>query len=381
MNDHSANSAESATAPPQRNAGPWAHRVAFGLFTVVFGVLCFWLIQFLLSDIADRPFPRFDVLREEMLEPELNKESDTVAEQFAANDRAIAEQRQRQQVLRESTAEAQRTMNQLLDFQRLALEKGANPSPEEQRALADSQQLFLKNQQQFQELNAEVTRLEDNERLLRTQQREIDARIHDATAPIQEEFERQWQQQLWYTAALKLALLLPLVAVAAFAWRRSRGTLYVPLAYAFASAVALHLILVMHECFPERYFRYLLIGVALFAVVRILIFLVRQVARPKADWLVRQFREAYQKYVCPVCSFPIRRGSRPEAVMAHAAASHANAIGTNVAKEEPYTCPCCAVRLFEECPKCHGLRHALLPACEHCGSTKTADEIALASSA
>jgi hypothetical protein len=37
--------------------------------------------------------------------------------------------------------------------------------------------------------------------------------------------------------------------------------------------------------------------------------------------------------------------------------------------------------LFEECPKCHGLRHALLPACEHCGLTKSADEIALASSA
>lgn len=367
------------SSPGRRNAGPWAHRAAFGVFTVILGVLCFWLIRFVLSDVSDRPAPDFVAIEREMLDEALVAEQRDVQEKISANARSIADERQRQQVLRESTAEAQRTMNQLLDFQRLALDKGATPSPEEQRALAESQQLFLKNQQQFQSLNEAVTQLEETQRDLEGRRRSVEDRLFEARTPVQQEFDRQWETYRWETAAIKLAVLLPLLALAVYAWQRLRATLYVPLAYAFDAAVGLHLILVMHECFPERYFRYLLIGAALVVVLRILVFLVRQVAKPKTDWLVRQFREAYEKYLCPVCSFPIRRGGLGQATWGRGAASPATMLPVVEAKDEPYTCPCCAVTLFEVCPKCRGLRHALLPACEHCGATKTAEEIATAS--
>jgi hypothetical protein len=39
-------------------------------------------------------------------------------------------------------------------------------------------------------------------------------------------------------------------------------------------------------------------------------------------------------------------------------------------KAEPYSCPCCGTRLFEECTACHGVRHSLLGHCEHCGAEK-----------
>lgn len=377
--------AESApSGAARRNTGPWAHRVAFGVFTVVLGVLCYWLISFVLSDVSDRPTPDYSAIEQEMLDESLVADSKDIDAKLASNARSIADERQRQQVLRESTAEAQRTMNQLLDFQRLALDKGVNPTPEEQKALADSQQLFLNNQQQFQSLNETVTQLEETQRELDARRRSVDERLVEARKPVQEEFDRQWETYRWQTAAIKLAVLLPLLVLAAFAWQKLRGTLYVPLAYAFDAAVALHLILVMHEYFPQRYFRYLLIGAALVAVLRILIFLVRQVAKPKTDWLVRQFREAYEKFVCPVCSFPIRRNALAQSAWARGPTSPAAMLPSLPvvgAKDEPYTCPCCAVTLFEECPQCHGLRHALLPACEHCGATKTAEEISLAARA
>ncbi len=173
-------------------------------------------------------------------------------------------------------------------------------------------------------------------------------------------------------------MLLPLLVVAVVLWRKTRGTLYVRMAYAFHAAVGVHLALVMHECFPEEYFRYILIGVALFVVLRILMVLVRQVARPKTDWLVRQYREAYERFVCPVCEFPIRRGPLKYFIWTRQSAGSLPNSSASTAEDAPYTCPSCAVKLFEECPACHRQRHALLPACEHCGATKSAEEIAVA---
>ena len=60
--------------------------------------------------------------------------------------REIEAQQERQVILRESRETAQTTMNQLLDIERLNLEKDVTPSEEEQSARAESQQLFLANQ-------------------------------------------------------------------------------------------------------------------------------------------------------------------------------------------------------------------------------------------
>jgi hypothetical protein len=148
-------------------------------------------------------------------------------------------------------------------------------------------------------------------------------------------------------------------------WRSSS---YAPLIYALGIAVLTRVALVMHQYFPTRYFKYVLILVALVVVAWSLVYLIRLVASPGKDWLLKQYREAYETFFCPICEYPIRRGPlkyqfwtrRSIKRRAHPSAPASDA-------EQPYTCPTCSTALFEECTKCHAIRHSLLPACTACG--------------
>ncbi|MBN2507140.1 MAG: hypothetical protein JXQ71_10630 [Verrucomicrobia bacterium] len=72
--------------PPRHHKGPWAHRVLVCGFSLLFGLLVYWVLGFVLRDIAAH--------------------------------------KQRQSVLRDRTLNSERTMNQLLELQRLTLQKG-----------------------------------------------------------------------------------------------------------------------------------------------------------------------------------------------------------------------------------------------------------------
>ncbi len=115
----------------------------------------------------------------------------------------------------------------------------------------------------------------------------------------------------------------------------------------------------------------ILILAALLLVARILVYLLRSMAFPKLDSLLKQYREAYEHFLCPVCSYPIRRGPLKSLFWTRTSLKKLKLpTGDAAAAEEPYICPVCATPLFEECPACKRLRHSLLPACVHCGAEK-----------
>jgi len=127
----------------------------------------------------------------------------------------------------------------------------------------------------------------------------------------------------------------------------------------------------MHEHFPRRYFKYVLIGVALALVVRVLVGLLRTVAHPKFEWLLKQYREAYEHHLCPICSYPIRRGPLKYLFWNRRSVGKLRLPAADpTAPEETYICPACGTSLYETCPSCGGVRHALLPVCPRCGAQK-----------
>jgi hypothetical protein len=361
-----------------RNKGPWTYRALVWGFTIALGLLWFWLMGFVLNDVGNWPGPDYHDLEQKMLDPHLSAESDGLTDQIGDMARNIERDKSRQQVLQNSTQEAQRTMGQLLDFQRLAIEKGVNPTADEQKALADSQQIFLDNQRRYQELNQQIAQAENAREDLLTKSRGIEQQLKEKREPVQEEFNEQMEQHRWRIAAAKLAVVLPLLAFAMFLFLRWRSTVWAPLAYAFGAAIVLRLGFVMNDYFPKRYFKYILIGAVLLVVLRVLVYLLRLVAHPKGDWLVGQYREAYERFLCPVCDYPIRRGPLKYLFWTRRTVKKLRCVTVTPEAEEPYTCPMCATKLFAECPTCHGQRHTLLPACEHCGATQTTDQIAAA---
>jgi predicted RNA-binding Zn-ribbon protein involved in translation (DUF1610 family) len=353
---------------PARNKGPWIHRFLTIFFSAIFGVLCFWLLGFVVDDLGNWPGPVYEQLEASRLDPALVEQNRTLEGQILDTGRRIADEQARQQLLRDSTSNSQTTMNQLLEFQRSNLEKNLTPSASERQALAESEQQFLANQAQYQRLNDDLVRLNEQLRGFNGTQRAVQERLEAQREPIRREFESQVRTHDLKMAALKLAVLIPLLVAAVVLFVKRRNGPYAPIIYAFGGAVLLKVGLVMHQYFPSRYFKYILILAAIAVVFQILLYLVRMVAFPKKDWLLKQYREAYESFLCPMCSYPIRRG--PLKYMSWTRRTIKKMMPQPAAAgstDEAYVCPMCSTRLYEECETCRTIRHSLLPSCQTCG--------------
>jgi hypothetical protein len=344
------------------------------LLVVILGFLFYWLLGFIVSDIGDWPGPQYADLEREMLDPGLLSRRDDLREKIDETKREIDQQTARQELLRDSTSNSQQTMNQLLEIRKLSLEKNVAPSAEEQAALEESQQRFLTNQAQYQQLNEDIVRLNEQLRQLEEQSRAADQELATLREPVTAEYQRQSRAHSYRMAAYKLLFLTPLLVLAGVLVIRIRGGLYTSLVYALGIAILVKVGWVMHEHFPAQYFKYILIVSAIAVSLLILVVTIRAIAFPSRDWLLKQYREAYEALMCPVCSFPIRRGplkymiwtKRSLRKLAMPAADPSE-------REEVYTCPSCSTRLYESCPDCNGVRASLLPACSKCGAVKDFD--------
>jgi hypothetical protein len=341
------------------------------LFGVLLALLVFWLLGYVLRDIGSWPGPDYGEFQEARLDQALLDTQSELSQQVNDTKRAISDLKVDQANLRDSMDNSRETMNEMRATYRLALDQGVTPTQAQQDALAESERLFLDNQRRYQQTTEELAQLNGRMRDVGARQRLNDEALAEAQEPIDEAYGKKYEKHRLKVAALKLAVLIPLLALGVWLFVKYRTRLYGPLVYAFGIAVALQVGVVMHDYFPEMYFRYILIAVALVIVARVLVHLLRTVAFPKRDWLVKQYREAYEAFLCPLCSYPIRRGPlkygswtrrsiRRQPVTAGAAHE----------TDEPYTCPVCSTPLYEKCDSCGATRHSLLPACVQCGAVK-----------
>ena len=356
---------------PRKNAGPWTHRLLIYFFSGLFTILLYWLLGFIVTDIATWPGPDYQQIEKGLVDQTLFSESASLQAQSDETGRAITNWKGRQAVLRDSTSNSEKTMNQLLEIQKLTLQKGVAASADEAKALGESQRLFLTNQTKYQEMNDQIATLSEQLANLQTRQRDVQNRIELHRPAVQEEYNRQQFHHQLRLAAFKLAVLVPLLGVAVWLLFKMRKSLYAPLVYGFGLALLVRVVLVIHQHFPTRYFKYILITVSLLLVGVVLVYLLRALAFPKLDWLLKQYREAYEHFLCPVCAYPIRRGALKYLFWTRNSLKKL-AVPTldSTLPEEPYVCPVCSTRLFETCESCKGIRHSLLPACNHCGAEK-----------
>ena len=94
---------QNVTAP---HPGPWTHRLLVYTFSLLFGLLVYWLLGFVVRDIGTWPGPRYDEVQRQMLDAPLLEELESLRLQIEETNRTITGFRQRQEVLRDSTAAA-----------------------------------------------------------------------------------------------------------------------------------------------------------------------------------------------------------------------------------------------------------------------------------
>jgi predicted RNA-binding Zn-ribbon protein involved in translation (DUF1610 family) len=346
------------------------------IFSIALGLLIYWLLGFIVNDIATWPGPDYQNLETNMLDAQRVQELKKVDTDLTDVNQQIGQRKNRQSLLRDSTESSKQTMNQLLEVHRLSLEKNVEPTQTEQEALAEAEQLFLDNQKQYQQLNTEIVLLEEQLSTLGQRQESLNEQLETARVPIRQEYQRLRQWHDLMLAAIKLAVLLPLSLIAGWLFLKWRHRTYAPLTFALGIALAVEVTLVMHEHFPARYFKYILVVAALAVVTQILIYLLRMMAHPGRDYLLNQYREAYERFLCPVCGYPIRRGPLKYVFWSRRTIKKLHFPPPMPSQpEEPYTCPACGTRLFEECASCKKVRYSLLPVCTECGHEKPTDEV------
>jgi Chromosome segregation ATPases len=350
--------------------GPWFQRFLISFFTVVLAVLVFWVLGFLMEDIESIEGPRYRDIEEQYVDRGLVEKSKQLAEEIAGTDREIDAKREEMRIVSDSSLNLQGTINQLIELQKLTIQKSLSLPEAHSSNLSESLAGFLESQKLYQAHSAELSRLAERKRALESERLKLEKTIEEQRKPARKEYERLDEKHNLRLAAFQLGILLPLLAAGVWLAAKKRGSVYFPLFLAFGGAVLVKSALVIHRYFPTRYFKYVIVLGLLAAVLRILVSVIRIVAFPGAQWLTKQYREAYERFLCPVCEYPIRTGPRKYMFWTRRTVNKVPL--SNAGEEEkPYTCPACGTALFEECEACGRMRHALLPFCLHCGAEKT----------
>jgi len=353
-------------------------RIGTYLLSTLLMFLIIYLLGFVLRDIGDIEGPDYQEVRESHVDETLRQRADDLQNEIAATETKIERQTEVQGDLKRGMDNARETMQQMMDLQRLSLERQATPTDEERNALATAQQRFLDAQNRFEEANNEIAALNEKRFELRQELDTVQEQLSEQEKPAREEFEQLMRAHQFRVASWKLLFIVPLFALAAWLFYRKRRSPYRAICLAALLATFWKVGVVMFDYFPREFFKYIAIFAAIGIVLWFLVWLLRNAAKPNRDLILNRNREAYRSHNCPVCAYPIARGPLRFALWTRkgpqisVAAGNANGLEQE-AEDTPYACPSCGTTLFETCGECGKPRHALLPYCEHCGDEQAAE--------
>jgi predicted RNA-binding Zn-ribbon protein involved in translation (DUF1610 family) len=351
--------------------GTWIQRFFIIFFSLVLGVLLFWLLGFITKDTGSLPGPDLSKVEAKYIDPEVVGKHNSLKENLDGIRKNIQNQQEQQRVLQDSSDNLQETINQLLSIQRQSIEKNFDFPEENKQTLVESQKLFLENQRKYQHLSRGIGELTIEQQKLDRELTLVSKQIESQRVLARKEYNGLMSKHRWKVAALKLAVMLPVLLIAAWFFQKKRSGNYGPIVYSAFIAVFVQISLVVHEYFPRRYFKYIAILVVIGIVLKLLVYLLKRIVSPQKAWLIKQYQEAYDRNICPICGKPIRIGPLRYAARTGRRALVWAAQGSESDEQQIYTCPSCGTELYGKCEKCSDVRHSLLPFCEHCGNEKT----------
>ena len=210
----------------QKTKGPWINRFATRLFTVALTVLIFWFLGFLVQDIKSIKGPLYSEIEKQHLDQSLVKKAETLGIEIEDLDRRIDNRNEEQRVVGDSSQNLQLTINQLIELQKLSIQKDISLSETEQSNLSTSLSLFLQSQEQYQDLNTILSQLMMEKRGLENEERVFKQRIDEQRKPAEEEYDKLTRAHKLKLAALQLLILLPLLTLAVILIIKKRSSIY-----------------------------------------------------------------------------------------------------------------------------------------------------------
>ena len=354
--------------------GTWWMRSGIFLLAVLFGVLVYWSVGFLLDDIEGFRRPDWGEFVRARADSSLQANLEALERRMEELDHQHELLEQQRGFIRDSSGSLQVTVDNLF---KLKDREQQLVSEEQFGKVLASLDKILEIQEEFKSTAERYIQITSDRFELGKSIAALKKRILDQEEAMGREYGEALRRHQIRSTLVRLAMLLPLVVGATFLLVRRRESLYRMIFASTGVALYVRTIQVIHERFPTRHFKYVVTACLLGLVGWAFVWLIRRLAKPKLDLLLKQYRQAYEHFLCPVCEYPIRRGPRKHLYWTRRTV-HKVALavseGASEGEDKPYACPSCGTVLFEKCVSCGVIRHSLLPACEGCGATKAIDD-------
>lgn len=348
----------------------WASRLGALALSGTLTFLWVWLLFFLLSDVGRHQSVRYSSFYDAGMPPELLAEVAALEEEVTSQELKAGRQEQLQQDLKRGMEQSAEVMQQMMDLQRLALEKGSTPSQAERDVLAEAQGTFIASQEQYRAANTEIQGANATLFELRQRGAELQVRVEGAEEPIRKSYEVARREGAFREASLRLLLLIPLLILSATVlWKRWRGA-WRPIYMSVFLAVFWTVGLEMFQRFPAEYFKYIAILTAIGITLSFLAWVIRKATSPSPTLVLARNRAAYMGNTCPICAFQLSRTPIQAGPLAkRRSRDRREGSGPGMPDDRvDFSCPSCGTGLFESCAQCASPRHSLLPFCEGCGA-------------
>ncbi len=172
------------TAHPK---GPWFQRFLINFFTVVLAVLVFWVLGFLMEDIESIEGPRYRDVEARFVDGDLVEKSKRLAEEIAATGREMDAKREEMRILSDSSSNLQSTISQLIELQKLTIQKSLSLPEAHSANLSESLAGFLESRKLYQAHSAELSGLSERKRKLESERLKLDKTIEEQREPARKE--------------------------------------------------------------------------------------------------------------------------------------------------------------------------------------------------
>lgn len=348
--------------------GSWWQRFAIYTLSILLGLLVYWLIGFFLDDIGNIPGPQYDAYIKQVNQSTVKKQADKLDNQINQLQTQIANLEQQQSLLKNALNNSQNSINQILQIQKLNAEKGQVVNNELNSTFQQNTQLFVSQQNKLQQMNDQGTELSLKLQEYKASRDTVGKQVDKLTQQAQKQYDAATNIHQMQLGLLQIGLLLVLLAIVIFLLFNKSASYSRIIWTAIGIAILVKVFFVVHYYFPSRYFKYIL-TISLICVVFVALRdLLKRRAYPAASYLLKQFRDAYEHFLCPKCEYPIRRGPMRYAFWTRRTLKKLVFAQYHTEEQDPYHCPHCGTSLYKSCENCQQMRQSLMPYCEHCGT-------------
>jgi len=287
--------------------GTFFMRFSIMLLAGLFGVLVFWSAGFLLDDIRIIHKPDRDAFFRQHSDPSLKDELEALEAQLQELNHEHELISQQREFIKDSSSSLKVTVDNLFKLK----DRSQQLISEEQFGhVLSSLDRIIRIQDEFKTTADSYIRVTNDKFALQKKIASLKRRIEDERRATAKLFSAKMNRHRIKTTIVKMLFLVPLVLICTVLLVKKRKSIYRMIYASTAIAIYIKTSLVIHDYFPSPYFKYILTICMLGIVGWGFVWLIRRLVKPKIDILLKQYREAYERFLCPVCEYPIRTGPR-----------------------------------------------------------------------